>query len=290
MKLTILIAAAALTLAACGGSSEQALGLAGDEASPSTTQSPSPAPEVIESSSPTPSETADTDAPDPNVESTEDIQVIEGIQVAEDLQESEETPPELEVSEYGFPGEVRRSRELCQLLESRRSQGMDQSILRDCFLGYGPRNSVRDICRRLDLSDYTWDSQIEAICGPQLPRVSGCVISEETACVGADLSGAQLNNARLRRSDLSRANLSGAQLSRADMANADLRGADLTGADLSNVQLYGANLTGATLRGAKISGTSFGNAIWTDGRQCSPVSSAGTCLITQVIDLARDLR
>ncbi len=167
---------------------------------------------------------------------------------------------------------------------------MDQSILRDCFFGYGPRNGVRDICRRLDLSDYTWDSQIEAICGPQLPRVNGCVISEETACVGADLSGAQLNNARLRRSNLSRANLSGAQLSRASLANADLSGADLTGADLSNAQLYGANLTGATLRGAKISGTSFGNVIWTDGRQCSPLSSAGTCLITQVIDLARDLR
>ncbi|MCF8527051.1 MAG: pentapeptide repeat-containing protein [Candidatus Nanopelagicales bacterium] len=270
MKLTVLIAAVALTLTACSGSSEQALGLAGDEASPSTT----------------PSETADTDAPDLNMETNEDIQVIDDLKVAEG------NPPEMEVSEYRLPGEVdgAASRELCQLLESRRSQGIDPSILRDCFWGYGPRDGDRDICRRLDLADYTWDNQIESICGPQLPRVNGCVIREETSCVGADLSAAQLNNARLRRSNLARANLSGARLSRADMADADLRGADLTGADLSNVQLYGANLTGATLRGARISGTNFGNAIWTDGRQCSPVSSAGTCLITEVIDLARDLR
>lgn len=280
MKLSILIVSAALMLTACSGTSEEALGLAGDEVSPSTSQSPTPAPGESESPSPAPLETLETVEPDLNVEANENIQV------------AEDTSPELEVSQFRFPGEgdEKASRELCQLLETRRSQGIDQSILRDCFRGYYPRNSVKEICSRLDLSDYTWDNQIEAICGPKLQRVNGCVIREGTSCVGADLSASQLNNARLRGSNFSRANLSGAQLSRADMANSDLRGADLTGADLSNAQMYGSNLTGATLRGINISGTDFSAVVWTDGRRCNAPSPRGTCLITQVIDLARDLR
>lgn len=291
MKFALLVATVAIfTVTACSsGTTDQALGLAGDEASPSTAQSPSPTPGTIERPSLAPSETFETDASDVNVDASDDLQVNEDIQVVEDA------PPELEVSQFTLPGrpsegDVKTRRELCQLLESRRSQGIDQSILFDCFRGTSFDSPLQDICRRLDLSDHTWDNQIEAICGAQLRRVNGCVIREGTSCVGADLSASQFNKARLRRSNFSQANLSGAQLSNADLAHADFRGADLAGADLSNAQMYGANLTGATLRGVNISGTDFSAAVWTDGSRCNAPSPRGTCLITQVIDLARDLR
>lgn len=93
----------------------------------------------------------------------------------------------------------------------------------------------------------------------------------------ADLSGSQLVNADLSFTVLSVADLHDADLRAARLVGAGLRGADLTGADLSQANLSYADLRGARLEGATLEEADLGNAVWTDGRVCSP-GSVGDCV------------
>lgn len=103
---------------------------------------------------------------------------------------------------------------------------------------------------------------------------------------GADLRGARLSGARLGDSDLQRtqlnyADLSGSSLVGARLDQAVLFGANLSGADLREASFDGADLSFADLRNARVAGAVFArarlaNAIWVDGRRCSP-GSLGSC-------------
>ncbi len=108
---------------------------------------------------------------------------------------------------------------------------------------------------------------------------------------GADLRGANLANANLTGADLERSRLSAGDLSYANLGAANLRGADLAEArlvgavlsranldqtDLRSADLSYANLLGAQLERADLSRAMLGQAIWVDGRLCSP-DSIGTC-------------
>lgn len=272
MKVMLLIASAALVLTACSATPDQPLGLA--EASEELSATPSP----------------DTDAVAAQT-LTSESSVVE----SEDIEAGADTEPDLEVSEYRREWESNRRRleQLCQIVVDRRPEGIAESLLRDCERarhGRFPEDGLQASCGRLAESDFPWDSQIEALCGPKLTRVNGCTIKPETSCVSSDLSGAQLNRAALRGANLSGANLEGADLAGADLAYSNLRNVDLTGANLSNVQLHGADLTGATLTRVNTSGVDFTTTIWPDGRRCSATSPRGSCLVYSVTDLARELR
>lgn len=108
---------------------------------------------------------------------------------------------------------------------------------------------------------------------------------------GVDLRGANLANANLTGADLERSQLSQGDLSFANLGAANLRGADLADAklvgavlaranldqtDLRSADLSYANLLGARLERADLTRAVLGQAIWVDGRLCSP-DSVGTC-------------
>ena len=295
MKVAIALAAAALVLTACSGDSNQALGLAGDDknsvAAAETKASAEP------STGPEPQESLQANSADPAADAA--VENSEELLETDDVETSENAPPGLEISQnpsylpWHDPNNDgwRLTVELCERALDKNPEGIDWSFRRHCeWVSMARWVTPRDTCRRLDDADFPWDTRVEEICGPKTPRLNGCAIKSKTSCVNANLSGAQLNNAPLRESNLSGANLRGANLSGASLVNSDLRGADLTGADLSNAQMFGVNLLGATLSGVRISQTDFSSAVWTDGRRCNAPSPRGTCLHTQVIDLARGLR
>ena len=131
--------------------------------------------------------------------------------------------------------------------------------------------------------------QLGADCrSPAVPNVnwSNCVLDgarlEGLNLSGAILYSASLTAANLRKSKLEGSDLSYAGLSIANMEGVDLRGATLVGtklrqarlnnARLDNADLSYADLTGADLSGASLRNTKLGDAIWTDGRRCSPGS------------------
>lgn len=88
----------------------------------------------------------------------------------------------------------------------------------------------------------------------------------------SSLQNSQFDYANLSNANLSSANFSQASLKAADLSNSILHGTIFTQADMSYV-----NLTGAKISKVKFSGTKLANAIWFDGRVCSP-QSIGKCL------------
>lgn len=200
--------------------------------------------------------------------------------------------PANEVS--GFPGrdaDQTRLRELCRIVNQRngtneRGREFNRYSF-DCPMRF---RSAQQLCQQLDRDGFTWDSEVEAICGKQAKRVGNCIIEQGTSCVGADLRGADLTRAPLRNANFANANLEGAILSGADAVNANFNGANLNNAKIVNAQFYGANFRGAQMKGADFSGTEFSTATWIDGRRCNSGSTGGRCWQTILVDIAQQVR